>query len=222
MTIGEVSLHGRPVVMVANRLPVRQVKSGAEAHWEISPGGLVSALTPFVEQSRGAWIGWSGSAGRAPKPFKHGDIHNVPISLSATEVKGFYHGVCNSTLWPLYHDVVRQPEYHRHWWKHYVTVNERFADLAAKVVEPGGLVWVHDYHLQLVPTMLRQRRNDIRVGFFLHVPFPPEELFTRLQWRRQVLEGMLGARRRMQFMRRVVRRHTVHDWARSFMKELAA
>jgi trehalose 6-phosphate synthase len=179
--------------MVANTLPVRAVKSGGKARWEISPGGLVSALTPFVEKEGGAWVGWSGTAGRAPKPFMHGAIANVPIPVSVAEARGFYQGVCNSTLWPLYHDVVRQPEYHRRWWKHYVTVNERFAEAAASVVESGGVVWVHDYHLQLVPAMLRQRRSDIRIGFFLHIPFPPEELFSRLPWRSQVLEGMLGA-----------------------------
>ncbi len=182
-----------PVVIVANSLPVRQVKVTGRTRWETSPGGLVSALTPIVENQGGAWIGWPGSAGAVPDPFMHGAIANVPISMSPVEMRGFYHGFCNCTLWPLYHDVIRQPEYHRHWWVHYVAVNQRFADMAAKTVAPGGLVWVHDYHLHLVPAMLRERRSDIRIGFFLHIPFPPEELFSHLPWRRQILEGMLGA-----------------------------
>jgi trehalose 6-phosphate synthase len=123
----------------------------------------------------------------------HGAIANVPIPVSTPEVRGFYSGVCNRTLWPLYHHLVRHPEYHRHWWKHYATVNERFAAAAADAVGAGGVAWVHDYHLQLVPAMLRRRRDDVRIGFFLHIPFPPEELFSRLPWRRQVLEGILGA-----------------------------
>ncbi len=182
-----------PVVIVANTLPVRRVKSKGKPVWERSPGGLVSALTPIVERAEGAWVGWPGTAGRAPEPFEHGHIANVPVSISSAELRAFYHGVCNRTLWPLYHDAVRQPEYHRHWWVHYVDVNERFAELAAQTVAPGGAVWVHDYHLQLVPQMLRKRRGDVRIGFFLHIPFPPEELFSRIPWRRQILEGILGA-----------------------------
>ncbi len=182
-----------PVVVVANTLPVRRVREKGKPSWERSPGGLVSALTPIVERSQGAWVGWSGTAGRAPEPFVHDNIANIPVSISAAELRGFYQGVCNRTLWPLYHDAVRQPEYHRHWWVQYVEVNDRFAEMAAQTVAPGGTVWIHDYHLQLVPQMLRKRRGDVRIGFFLHIPFPPEELFTRLPWRRQILEGILGA-----------------------------
>jgi trehalose 6-phosphate synthase len=189
----DISSQRWPMVVVANTLPVRRKKERGKSIWELSPGGLVSALQPVVRRLQGAWIGWTGIAGRAPDPFMHGDIANIPVPISAAEVRGSYQGVCNRTLWPLYHDAIRQPEYHRHWWIHYRAVNERFADAAAKTVAPGGLVWVHDYHLHLVPGMLRQLRNDVRIGFFLHIPFPPEELFTRLPWRRQILEGTLGA-----------------------------
>ena len=189
----DISSQRWPMVVVANTLPVRRTKERGKSIWELSPGGLVSALQPIVRRLQGAWIGWTGVAGRAPEPFMHGDIANIPVPISAAEVRGSYQGVCNRTLWPLYHDAIRQPEYHRHWWIHYRAVNERFAEAAAKTVAPGGLVWVHDYHLHLVPGMLRQLRNDVRIGFFLHIPFPPEELFTRLPWRRQILEGTLGA-----------------------------
>ncbi len=182
-----------PVVIVANTLPVKQVEKHGKVSWEISPGGLVSALTPLVEKRGGAWIGWARTPGIAPRPFTLGKIANVPVAISADEVEAFYEGVCNRTIWPLYHDVLRQPEYHRHWWAQYVAVNERFADMAARTVKPGGTVWVHDYQLQLVPAMVRQLRRDVRIGFFLHIPFPPEELFSRMPWRRQVLEGLLGA-----------------------------
>ncbi len=117
----------------------------------------------------------------------------MPVPISTAEIENSYEGVCNRTLWPLYHHVVRPPEYHRHWWRHYVAVNQRFADLAAELAAPGALVWIHDYHLQLVPAMLRRRRRDIRIGYFLHIPFPPEDLYTHLPWRDQVLEGLLGA-----------------------------
>ena len=182
-----------PMVVVANTLPVRRTKDRGKPGWETSPGGLVSALKPIVERSHGAWVGWTGTSGREPDPFTHDNITNIPVPISAAELRGFYQGVCNRTLWPLYHDAIRQPEYHRHWWVHYRTVNERFADAAARAVAPGGLVWIHDYHLHLVPAMLRKLRADVRIGFFLHIPFPPEELFTRLPWRREILEGTLGA-----------------------------
>lgn len=190
---GKIISRSLPVVMVANRLPVRRVRKSGRGRWATSPGGLVSALTPIVKKPSGTWIGWSGTTGPAPAPFKHEGIANVPVPLSVTELQRFYHGFSNRTLWPLYHDAVRQPEYHREWWAQYVAVNERFAKVTAEVASPRGRVWVHDYQLQLVPRMLRGLRPDLRIGFFLHIPFPPEELFDRLPWRRQILEGMLGA-----------------------------
>ncbi|MBE0593703.1 MAG: trehalose-6-phosphate synthase, partial [Gemmatimonadales bacterium] len=120
-------------------------------------------------------------------------IWQAPAAVSPEQIEGSYEGVCNRTLWPLYHSVVRPPEYHRRWWRRYVEVNEQFAATAADCAAPGGTVWVHDYHLQLVPALLRQKRSDIRIGYFLHIPFPPEELFVQLPWRRQVVDGLLGA-----------------------------
>ena len=181
------------LVIVSNRLPVHRVGRGGSARWEISPGGLVSALTPILQERPGIWVGWSGTAGRAPSPFELEGIHNVPVTLTQSEVDDYYHGFSNRTLWPLYHDAVRTPQYHRHWWRPYLTVNRRFAEAAARHAEEGALVWVHDYHLQLVPAMLRRRRPDLRIGYFLHIPFPPHELFAQIPWRQPILEGMLGA-----------------------------
>jgi len=153
----------------------------------------VSALTKLMSASGGTWIGWTGAAGAAPKPFRHEGILNVPMALSATDVAGYYEGFANSTLWPLYHDCLRPPQYHRDWWRAYVEVNRRFAEKTAQEAPRGSLVWVQDYHLQLVPAMLRKLRGDVRIGFFFHIPFPPQELFAQLPWRRAVLEGLLGA-----------------------------
>src|SRR3954449_4081448 len=183
-----------PVVVVANRLPVDQVTGpDGEPRWQRSPGGLVTALEPFVAGQGGAWVGWSGSAGDAPEPFESGGMSLVPIPLSEDEVDGYYEGMSNASLWPLYHDVVEKPEYHRRWWDIYVQVNKRFAERAAEVAAEDAIVWVHDYQLQLVPAMLRQRRPDLTIGFFLHIPFPPYELFTQLPWRSAIVEGLLGA-----------------------------
>jgi trehalose 6-phosphate synthase len=183
-----------PVVVVANRLPVDQVTDpDGSTRWQRSPGGLVTALEPFVAGRGGAWVGWSGSAGEAPEPFESGGMSLVPVELSEEEVDRYYEGMSNASLWPLYHDVVEKPEYHRTWWDAYVQVNKRFTERTAEVAGEGAIVWVHDYQLQLVPAMLRQRRPDLTIGFFLHIPFPPYELFTQLPWRSAIVEGLLGA-----------------------------
>jgi len=179
---------------VANRLPVDQVTGpDGRTRWQRSPGGLVTALEPFMRQRSGAWLGWSGAPGPAPAQFDHDGLHLVPIPLSVEEIDRYYEGFANASLWPLYHDVVQPPEFHRSWWDSYVQVNERFAAAAAAAAAGGATVWVHDYQLQLVPQMLRQARPDLRIGFFLHIPFPPMELFMQLPWRRQIMTGLLGA-----------------------------
>lgn len=181
----------RRVVVVANRLPLAYDDESGE--WSPSPGGLVSALTPILEQTHGAWVGWSGISDREFEPFQHSDISQIPVTLTQEEYEGFYVGFCNGTLWPLYHDVVRTPQFHRHWWRPYQHVNRHFADITAANVGPDDVVWVQDYQLQLVPQMLRATTRFHRIGFYLHIPFPPVELFSKLPWREQVLEGLLGA-----------------------------
>jgi trehalose 6-phosphate synthase len=183
------------LVIVANRLPVDRVTHpDGSVSWRTSPGGLVTALEPVLRANDGAWIGWPGSPDEEDvEPFVEDGLSLVPVSLSAREVEEFYEGFSNGTLWPLYHDVIAKPEFHREWWESYVEVNQRFADRAAEVAADGATVWVQDYQLQLVPQMLRTQRPDLRIGFYLHIPFPPAELFSQLPWRRQILEGLLGA-----------------------------
>jgi trehalose 6-phosphate synthase len=185
---------GFDFVVVANRLPVDRVTEpdGSEG-WRQSPGGLVTALEPVMRRADGAWVGWSGSSGEAPEPFDASGMRLVPVGLSAEEVVDYYEGFSNATLWPLYHDVIAPPEFHRDWWDAYVVVNRRFAEAAAEQAGEGATVWVQDYQLQLVPTMLREQRPDLRIGFFNHIPFPPYEIFAQLPWRRRVIEGLLGA-----------------------------
>jgi alpha,alpha-trehalose-phosphate synthase [UDP-forming] len=181
-------------VVVASRLPVDRVEEPDGAmSWRPSPGGLVTALEPVMREAGGAWIGWSGDAGPAPGPFEAHGLHLVGVGLSEAEVRDYYEGFCNATLWPLYHDVIAPPEFHRRWWDAYVAVNRRFAQAAAEQAARGATVWVHDYQLQLVPQMLREQRDDVRIGFFNHIPFPGYEIFAQLPWRRQVVQGLLGA-----------------------------
>ena len=182
------------LVVVANRMPVdRVVDDDGEVTWRRSPGGLVSALEPVMRANNGAWIGWPGDTGSDLEPFEDDGLTLVPVTMSEQEHNEFYEGFSNATLWPLYHDLVAKPSFHREWWESYVTVNQRFADAAAKFAAKDAIVWVQDYQLQLVPAMLRELRPDLRIGFYLHIPFPPAELFSQLPWRRQILEGLLGA-----------------------------
>jgi trehalose 6-phosphate synthase len=181
-------------VVVANRLPVDRIESadGGTA-WRRSPGGLVTALAPVMQRHDGAWIGWSGATDEKLDPFDTDGMHLVPVMLTAEDVELYYEGFSNATLWPLYHDVIAPPEFHREWWESYVAVNRRFAEAAADAAAEDAVVWVHDYQLQLVPAMLRRLRPDVRIGFFLHIPFPPTELFAQLPWRRQILDGLMGS-----------------------------
>jgi trehalose 6-phosphate synthase len=184
--------RGHDLVIIANRLPVTP-SADDDGEWEISPGGLVRALLPTVRRLGAAWVGWSGATGASPDDDQAAGVALVPVELSADDVEEYYDGFSNQTLWPLYHDVTDAVVIEREWWDAYVQVNQRFAEAAATAAAPGAAVWVHDYHLQLVPQMLRELRPDVRIGFFLHIPFPPHELFARLPWREAILEGVLGA-----------------------------
>ncbi|GAB2833338.1 trehalose-6-phosphate synthase [Actinocorallia aurea] len=153
----------------------------------------MTAITPLMRERDGAWIGWTGAADEEAEAFTEDGLRLVPVPLTAEDVELYYEGFSNATLWPLYHDAIAPPEFHRTTWDAYVRVNRRFAEKAAEVADEGALVWVQDYQLQLVPKMLRELRPDVRIGFFLHIPFPPAELFFRLPWRKEIVEGLLGA-----------------------------
>ncbi|MFP5072649.1 trehalose-6-phosphate synthase [Pseudonocardia nantongensis] len=193
MTSGE-PVTAADLVVVANRLPVDLERHpDGSTGWKRSPGGLVTALEPTLRAREGAWVGWPGVPDVDVDPFSEDGLSLHPVRLSAQEVEQYYEGFSNATLWPLYHDVVAQPQFHRHWWRSYTTVNQRFAEAVAEVAAPGATVWVQDYQLQLVPGRLRELRPDLRIGFFLHIPFPPVELFRQLPWRTRIMEGLLGA-----------------------------
>lgn len=188
------------LVLVSNRLPVDQVEQpDGTTVWKRSPGGLVSALEPVIAKTGGAWIGWPGSTDTTVEPFEvepptGGQAYRlVPIRLNEAEFVDYYEGFSNNTLWPLYHDVIAAPQYHRAWWDTHVLINRRFAEAAAREAVPGGVVWIHDYQLQLVPRMLRELRPDVAIGFFLHIPFPSFGIYAQLPWRTQIVDGLLGA-----------------------------
>jgi len=181
-------------VVVANRLPVDRIETAdGEEIWRTSPGGLVAALEPMMRSVDGAWVGWAGMPDVELAPFDADGIRLIPVALSDADIQEYYEGFSNDTIWPLYHDVIAPPQYHREWWEAYVSVNLRFAEAASAAVAKGGTVWVHDYQLQLVPEMVRNLRPDVTIGYFHHIPFPSHGLYAQLPWRDQVLRGLLGA-----------------------------
>src|SRR4051812_7769739 len=187
------------VLIVANRLPVtvRATDTGVEV--QKSTGGLATGLLRPHEQSGGLWIGWSGASDelsseqRAQLDEQLTGMRLVGVPLTQDQVTRYYEGFSNGVLWPLFHYLVDQIPLHVRDWEPYVEVNELFAEYAAQHYQPGDLIWVHDYQLLLVPELLRKRLPDARIGFFLHIPFPSEELFRTLPERERLLSGLLGA-----------------------------
>jgi alpha,alpha-trehalose-phosphate synthase [UDP-forming] len=172
------------LIVVSNRLP----RSGAGA------GGLVTALEPVLRRCRGLWLGWDGghSQGWIPPPRELG-YRLAPVSLREREVEHYYHGFSNRTLWPLCHLRLDLTEIRQDFWHAYERVNQKFAEIIWAEADASTLTWVHDYHLMLVPGLLRGLGHEGPSCFFLHIPFPPYEIFRTLPWRRELLEGLLGA-----------------------------
>jgi trehalose 6-phosphate synthase len=181
----------RPVVAVANRLPVQHGDNG----WELSPGGLVTALRPVMSTHTGSWVGWDGGTKGMPPTLPDSGVGLVPIGLTSTQVRNYYHGFANATMWPLLHNAIEKPRFERPWWFTYQDVNAIFADRALRALDDqrDAIAWVHDYHLMLVPQLIRSHRPDQPIGFFLHVPWPSSDIYARLPWRDQILSGLLGA-----------------------------
>src|SRR5262245_35785196 len=188
------------LVVVSNRLPFSASRADG-GDWQVEPGsgGLVTALRPVLQNRGGYWIGWSGAAqeelpdvgGLFRDSRRRFGYQLVPVPLSAAERDGFYAGFSNEIVWPLFHDLIPLANFDPSYWTAYEAVNERFADVIAATASPGDFVWVHDYHLMRVATALRTRGCPYRAAFFLHIPFPPLDVFLKLPWRFQVLESLL-------------------------------
>jgi trehalose 6-phosphate synthase/phosphatase len=188
------SSHSR-LIVVSNRLPVtiRRGPRGPESYR--STGGLVAAFEPTLEARGGVWIGWPGAEFRDDESLSQpGDPYDiVPVHISRTELKHYYYGFANRTLWPLFHSLPTQTVFHLSDWQSYLDVNDRFAEATASQTKRGDMVWVNDYHLFLTPSLLRARHTDLAIGFFLHIPFPPYDIFRLLPWATDVLVGLLGS-----------------------------
>src|ERR1700757_4346607 len=146
----------RPVIAVANRLPLHRGEDG----WELAPGGLVTALRPVMAAHPGAWVGWDGGTKGMPTTLPESRVSLLPVALSAAQVRDYYRGFANATMWPLLHNAIEKPRFERSWWRAYQEVNRVFAERAMAAVDeqPDAIAWVHDYHLMLVPQLIRNRR----------------------------------------------------------------
>jgi trehalose 6-phosphate synthase/phosphatase len=188
-----------PLVVVSNRLPFRAERRAGAVRFTRSPGGLVAALDPVLQERGGTWVGWPGvaredaeAAGGLTLP-DGGRVTYRPVPLSDHEVSSYYGGFSNRTLWPLFHYFVGRTRIDGATWRAYERVNERFAEVAAADLPDGALVWVHDYQLLLVPHHLRRLAPGSRLAFFMHIPFPAADVFRVLPWSRSLLRGMLAA-----------------------------
>ncbi len=191
------TLEGKRLLIVSNRLPVSVEKTGTS--WDVRPGsgGLVTAMTPLMKYHRGKWIGWPGSDESAPAAqlldeySRHHEFDVVPVVLSAQDVELFYRGFANQAIWPLFHDLLGHGSFDLEQWLKYIEVNHKFADVVARHIEPDSFVWIHDYQLMLVAKFLREAGITLPLSFFLHIPFPAVDLFRRLPWREEVMEALL-------------------------------
>lgn len=196
------------LLVVSNRLPITAIEENGSLQFKESMGGLVSGLSAYLDSLKGSsftkskyiWIGWPGiSIAKAQqnslKKSLVKEFQAYPTFLEAEAMENFYHGFCNKTIWPLFHYFPSYVIYKEEYWKQYQAVNLTFAESILEILKPGDIVWIHDYHLMLVPKMLREMAPQVSIGFFLHIPFPPYELFRLLpkEWRETILQGLLGA-----------------------------
>ncbi len=187
------------VVIVSNRLPVSVSRRDNKLNIRPSVGGLATGLSSFHRDSNGLWIGWPGMIANNGEEKMHmektlkEEFNCLPVHLTSSDLKNYYYGFSNRTLWPLFHYFTTYCTYDRSEWKAYEKVNRSFCRRVMEILQPGDLVWVHDYHLLLLPDLIRREAPDASIGFFLHIPFPSMEIFRYLPWREEILLGMLGA-----------------------------
>jgi len=188
------------ILIVSNRLPVTASKNKDKINFLPSAGGLATGMSSFHQDYDCMWIGWPGlvkdkidEKGIQEIITKLEKLNNVPVFLSQSQIQAYYNGFCNRTIWPLFHSFTQYTVYQNSLWEEYNRVNRIFCQTILNIARPDDIIWVHDYQLMLLPKMLRQRRPDLTIGFFLHIPFPPQEIYRLLPWREKILEGILGA-----------------------------
>jgi len=189
------------LIIVSNRIPYNITRVNNKISYKKSVGGLVTALDPILKKTGGLWIGWSGLSGKSKFiekkisiPGDNGNSYDLKIvNLSSNEIIDYYRGFSNRTLWPLFHGFIFQSYFDSAYWRSYLKTNKKFANEAFSEVTEEDIIWVHDYHLALVPGMLRNKNDNLKILYFLHTPFPNFETLRVLPWASQILEGILGS-----------------------------
>jgi trehalose 6-phosphate synthase/phosphatase len=189
------------LIIVSNRLPVSVEKRAGAIAVKSGVGGVATGLGSFHDAHESLWVGWAevsearlSSEERERIRIELAEKHRcVPVFLTAADVRGFYAGFSNQTLWPLFHQFTQYARFDAGNWAAYERVNRKYCEAVLEVARPGDTIWVQDYQLMLLPKMLREKMPDAKIGFFLHIPFPSFEVFRMLPWRREILEGLLGS-----------------------------
>ncbi len=184
-------------IIISNRLPVKIEQENNELVYKASEGGLATGLNSVFKQGNNLWVGWPGLAiEKSQEEEVHSNLikqHMKPVFLSTEEIEDFYEGFSNETLWPNFHYFNQYTVYKEELWLAYQRVNQKFAEIVSEELEDDDTVWIHDYQLLLLPQLIRAISPNATIGFFLHIPFPSYESFRLLPWRRELLNGMLGA-----------------------------
>ena len=190
----------RKSVIVSNRLPLQISKLENSFLFQPSGGGLATGLDSVHKNNDSIWVGWSGiTSDELTKKNKLeikntlDDLRLIEVELNQKEVDGFYHGLSNKCIWPLFHYFIELAKFNEVDWLTYVDVNKKFCERVIQNTEQNGVVWVHDYQLMLLPKLIKEKRPDLTIGFFLHIPFPSFEIFRIFPWRIELLEGILGS-----------------------------
>ena len=187
------------LIIVSNRLPINITKKEGKFEFQPSVGGVATGLSSIWKSQECIWIGWPGITekkleGEEKKiKAKLKSENYYPVFLSKNDIENYYYGFSNKTLWPLFHYFTQCTKYDNKYWQSYKRVNEAFCSAIAKVAKPDDIIWIHDYHLFLLPKLVREKIPEAQIGFFLHIPFPSFEIFRLLPWRKEILEGLLGS-----------------------------
>ena len=189
----------RRVVIVSNRLPISVGKKHNRLEITPSVGGLATGLSSFHQGNNGLWVGWPGFSPPDQKEetalesnLKE-NYNCSPVYIKATDLKKYYYGFSNKTIWPLFHYFTATTSYDASDWEGYKRVNQNFCRKVLEVATKDDIIWIHDYQLLLLPQLIREQIPEATIGFFLHIPFPSMEIFRTLPWREEILRGMLGA-----------------------------
>lgn len=206
-------------IFISNRLPVTVKKEADQLTFHKSIGGLATGLQSYHENSEALWVGWTGISNEdlSSDDRKNIDIEMletykcIPVYLSQEEIDNYYFGFSNKTIWPLFHYFSNFASHEVENWTFYKSVNYKFYDSVKHLIGDNDIIWIHDYQLMLLPQIIRENHPNVKIGFFLHIPFPSYEIFRTIVWRKELLVGVLGSD--------IIGFHT-YDYVRHFLSSV--